>query len=91
MSDARDDIIGLCEKGIFPDKDNAFKTKKEESEEQSEENKLEKIKYDYKKFIEYIENESKGINYDLSKDYFDFVVPSVLVKTLYETKDKKKQ
>ena len=84
LSDARDDIIGLFEKGLFPDKDNAFKTKKEESEE----SKLEKIKYDYKKIIEYIENESKGITYDLFKDYFDFVVPSVLVKK-YETKDKK--
>ena len=28
LSDARDDIIDLFEKGIFPYKDNAFKTKK---------------------------------------------------------------
>ena len=90
LSDARDDIIGLFEKGLFPDKDNAFKTKKEESEEESEENKLEKIKDDYKKFIEYIENESKGINYDLFKDYFDLAVPSALLKMLYETKNKNK-
>ena len=27
-----------------------------------------------------MENESKGINYDLFKNYFDFVVPSVLAK-----------
>ena len=40
--------------------------------------------------IKYIENESKGINYDLFKDYFDFLVPSALAKKLYETKDKKK-
>ena len=37
--------------------------KKEESEVESEENKLEKIN-DYKKYMEYIESESKGINYD---------------------------
>ena len=38
LFDARDDIIDLFEKGIFPYKDNVFKTKEEEeSEEQSEE------------------------------------------------------
>ena len=38
LSDARDEIINLFEKGIFPYKDNVFKTKEEEeSEEQSEE------------------------------------------------------
>ena len=41
---------------------------------------LEKIKDEYKKFIVYIENESKGINYDLFKYYFDFLVPSALAK-----------
>ena len=86
MLDARDDVIGLFEKGIFSYKDNAFKTKEEESEE----NKLEKIKDDYKKCIKYIEDESKGINYDLFKDYLDFVVPSALAKKLYEAKDKNK-
>ena len=40
LSDARDEIIYLFEKGILPHKDNAFKTKEKESEE----NKLEKIK-----------------------------------------------
>ena len=48
-----------------------------------------KIKDDYKKFIKYIENESEGIKYDLFKDYFDLVAPTVLAKKLYETKDKK--
>ena len=73
-------VIGLFEKGIFPYKDNAFKTKEEESED----NKLEKIKDDYKKFIKYIEDESKGINYDLFEDHFSFVAPTVLTKRLYE-------
>ena len=49
-----------------------------------------KIKDGYKKLIKYIENESKGINYDLFKDYFDFVTPTVLVKKIYEAKDKKR-
>ena len=40
LSDARDEIIGFFEKGIFPYKGNVFKTKEEE---ESEENKLEKI------------------------------------------------
>ena len=38
--DVRDDIIDISEKGIFPYNDNAFKIKKEESEE----NKFEKRK-----------------------------------------------
>ena len=60
MLDARKDIIGFFEKGAFPYKGNVFKTKEEESEEK----KLEKIKDKFKKLIKYIENESKGINYD---------------------------
>ena len=58
MSDARYEIIDLFEKGIFPYNDKIFKTKeKEESEEELKE----------KKFFEYIENESKSINYVLNK------------------------
>ena len=86
----RDEIIDLFRKGIFPYKGSAFRTKEEESEEESEENKLEKIKDDYKKFFKYIEDESMGIKYNLFKEYFDFEVPTALAKTLYETKDEKK-
>ena len=86
MLDAGKDIIVFFEKVTFPYEGNIFKTKKEESEKESEEvsekNKLEKIKHDYKKFIKYIENESKGINYDLFKDYFNFLVPSALAKKI---------
>ena len=86
MLDAGKDIIVFFEKVTFPYEGNIFKTKKEESEEESEEvsekNKLEKIKHDYKKFIKYIENESKGINYDLFKDYLNFLVPSALAKKI---------
>ena len=54
---------------------------KEELEEE-EEKKLDKIKDDFKKFIKYIENESKGINYGLFKDYFNFLIPSALAKKI---------
>ena len=50
LFDARDNIIDLFKKGTFPYKDNAFKTKEKETEESEE--KLQKIKDDYKKFIE---------------------------------------
>ena len=43
-----------------------------------------------KEFIEYIENKPKTIDYNLFKEYFNFKVPSALVKKLYEAKDKKK-
>ena len=85
MSDARENIVDLFRKGIFPYKGNVFETKEEESEE----NKLEKIKDDYSKFFKYIEDESTGINYDLFEDYFSFSVTSALAKKLYERKDKK--
>ena len=75
--------IDFFEKGIFPYKDNVFKTKEEKSEKESEEER-------FKKFIKYIENESMSINYDLFKKYFNFAVPSALVKQLYETKNRKK-
>ena len=53
-------------------------------------NKLEKMKDDYNKFFKYVENESKGINYELFKDYFYTSVTSTLAKKKkYETKDKK--
>ena len=83
MSDARDEIIGFFEKGTFPYKGNVFKTKEEE---ESEENKLEKIKDNYKIFFKYIEDESKSISYELFEKHFNFVSPTVLAKQLYETK-----
>ena len=63
---------------------------KKKNQEESEENKLEKIKDDYKKFITYIEDESRGISYDLFKDYFNFVVPSALAKKNIRQKMKRK-
>ena len=91
----RQDVIDAFKTGIFPYIDGS-RIKKEseeesggESEEESEEKKLEKIKDDFKKFIEYIGNESKSTNCDLFKDFSDFWVPSALAKKLYETKNKR--
>ena len=87
LSDARDEIIGFFEKGTFPYKGNVFKAKEEE---ESEENKLEKIKDNYKRFFKYIEDESRSISYELFEKHFHFVSPTVLAKQLYETKIKRK-
>ena len=64
MLDVRKDIINFFEEGIFPYKGNVFKTKEEE------ESKEEIVK----KFIKYIENESKGINYDFFKKALLYLV-----------------
>ena len=40
--------------------------------------------------MEYIEKGSKGMNYDLFKEYLNFLVPSALAKKLYEIKNKNK-
>ena len=72
MTDVRDSIIDLLKTGIFPYKDNAFKRKEKETEEESKEN----------KFFKYIENESDSINYYLLKEYFNFEAPTVLAKKI---------
>ena len=78
MLNNRQEVIDAFKMGIFPYID-GFQIK--ESEEELK---------DVIKFIEYIENESKKINYDLFKNYFNFVVPSALAKQLYATEDKNK-
>ena len=88
----RQEVIDTFKTGICPYID-GFQIKEESEEElvqELEEKELEKIKDDSKKFIEYTEKKSKGINYDLFKDYFNFLVPSALEKKLYETKNKNK-
>ena len=64
MFDARKDIIGFFEKGIFPYKGNVFKTKEKKSKDEESE------KERAKKFIKYIEKESKDLNYGLFKSCF---------------------
>ena len=75
----RQEVIDVFKTSIFPYID-GFQIK-EESEE---------LEHDIKKFIKYTENKAKEINYDLFKNYFNFVVPSALAKQLYTTKDKNK-
>ena len=75
----RQEVIDVFRAGIFPHID-GFQIKEEPEESQD----------DFKTFIKYIENESKRINYDLFKHYFNFVVLSALAKYLHETKNKNK-
>ena len=79
MSGARDDIINLFEKRTFAYKENVFRTKEEEPEEESKER--------TKNVFEYTEGESKDTNYDLFKEYFYSSVPSALAKK--NTRDKR--
>ena len=88
MLNNRQEVIDAFKTGIFLYID-GFQ-RKIESEEESKEESEEKMKDHFTKFIEYIENESKDINYDLFKHYFNFVIPSALAKELYETKTKNK-
>ena len=70
----RKEIIRAFKRGIFPYID-GFKVDEE---------------LDKNRFFKDIENESKDINYKLFKDYFRSAAPTVLAKTLFEIKDKKK-
>ena len=88
MFHAKEDITGFFEKGIFPFKVNVFKTKEEE--EIKEKTKEEKIEEFINNSIPLIERESKDINNDLFKKYFDFSAPVALTKKLFETKDARK-
>ena len=84
MSDARHKIINFYE-GFFLYNDKIFKKKKKRKEKSEEKEEL-----DENKFFKYIENVSKDIYYELFKDYFKFISPTVLTKQLFETKDKNK-
>ena len=75
------ELINAFQTGIFPYRD-GFETKKESEEESDEE-------LDENKFFKYIENKSKSIDYDSFKTHFSFAAPTVLAKTLFETKNKK--
>ena len=77
----KQEVINAFKTGIFPYIDGS-QTKKE-SEEESDE------KLDENKFFKYIENQSKSIDYDLFETHFNVIAPTVLAKTLFETKNKK--
>ena len=95
MFRAREDIIGFFEKGIFPFIGNVFTTKEEKSEEKSEEKPEEKPEEKIEKFINnaiaLIEKESKGINNDLFKTYFNFLAPNDLTKKIIQNKRQKEK
>ena len=78
----KQEVIDAFNTGIFPYID-GFQIK-EESEEESE-------KDDFNNFVEYIENESKGINYGLFKDYFNFIVPVLCQNNYMKQKIRQKQ
>ena len=78
-------MINLFVKGIFAYRGNVFQTKeKEESEEESEE------ESDENKFFKDINNKSEGVKYELFEKHFKFAVPTIMAKTLFETKNKKR-
>ena len=81
----RQKVIEALKTGIFPRID-GFQIEKEPEKPEKSEN----IKTCSKKFIEYTEKESKKINYHLSKEYFDFSLPSALAKKLYGIENKNK-
>ena len=70
LSNARDDIIDLFEKGTFPYKGNVFKTNKQKIE--SEENKLKKLKDDYKNFSNKLRMNQKVLTMNCLKNIFIF-------------------
>ena len=73
----KQEVIDAFKTGIFSYID-AFQIKEESKEERA------------KKFLEYIESETKDININFFNKYFNFAVPSALAKQFYETKYKKK-
>ena len=94
MSDARDEIINLFEKGIFPYKDNTLKTKEEKKEQKEQQtSKNESLKKprkdDVSNFNEWVNKKETGINYELFEKRFKFKRPSNVLKSVYKTNDKK--
>ena len=88
MFNARKDIIDFFEKGIFPFKDNVFKTKEnEEIKQKTEEEEIEEFINNAASFTK---KESEGIKHDLFKEYFGFLTPAALGKKLFKIKDAKK-
>ena len=89
LSDARDEIINLFEKGIFPYKDNTLKTKeekKEQKEQQTSKNELLKKprKDDVSNFNEWVNKKETGINYELFEKHFKFKRPKDVLKSVYK-------
>ena len=76
-----------------PDEEQEEEEQEEQEEQEKQEDKQEekqKEESEESRFLEYIENKSKGISYLLFNYYFNFKQPSDLAKKLFEIKDKKK-
>ena len=69
LSDTRDEIVDLFEKGTFPYKGKEEKKKKKKNQKKTI-------------FFEYIEDESKSINYDLFEKLVNLLAHTVLVKKI---------
>ena len=78
MFNIREETVSAFKRGIFP-YINGVKVDEESDE-----------KLDETKFFKDIENESEDINYELFEKHFKFVVPTIMAKTLFETKVTKK-
>ena len=94
MSDARDEIINFFEKGIFPYKDNTFKTKEEKKEQKEQQTSKKELlkkprKDDVSNFNVWVNKKETGINYELFEKHFKFKRPSDVLKSVYKTNDKK--
>ena len=63
---------------------------KEELEEELEKDEKEREQHLEELFIEYIKNESRNVNHELFKHYFEDPIPSVLIRKLYKTKNRKR-
>ena len=61
-------------------KKNKKNNKKNKKKQEEEQKKQDEKTTDTNKFFKYIENESKGISYDLFRKYFDFETSTQLTK-----------
>ena len=82
MQNARKDIIDFSEKGIFPYKGNAFKTKQEEEQKETI--------TDANEFNKWVNKQETDINTELFKKHFKIQRPSDMLNDLYQTNDLEK-
>ena len=79
MQNARKDIIDFSEKGIFPYKGNAFKTKQEEEQKETI--------TDANEFNKWVNKQETDINTELFKKTFKIQKPSDMLNYLYQAND----
>ena len=79
LQNARKDIIDFSEKGIFPYKGNAFKTKQEEEQKETI--------TDANEFNKWVNKQETDINTELFKKTFKIQKPSDMLNYLYQAND----